>query len=109
MKNHFNSKKKNIFFSIPWATVGFLFLIVLFWAGISSIQSTSQEQEFQSLEKAIVRSAVHCYAIEGAYPEKLAYLEEHYQLEINHDKFIVHYDIFAQNIVPEITVIYKTE
>ena len=67
--------------------------------------TTNKEQSFNSLEQAIIRSAVHCYAVEGAYPSKLAYLEENYQLEIDHDKFIVHYDIFSPNIVPEITII----
>lgn len=47
---------------------------------------------------------MHCYAIEGQYPESVAYLEENYGLRIDHDRYIVHYDIFADNIMPEITV-----
>jgi len=39
------------------------------------------------------------------YPPDVAYLEDNYGVVINHDKYIVHYDVFAGNILPNITVI----
>ena len=107
MKQRFKQKKGNFFLKIPWTTLGFLSLVGLFWIGLTSIETTNAQQQFQSLEQAIIRSAVHCYAVEGAYPSELAYLEENYQLEIDHERFIVHYDGFAANIVPEIIVIAR--
>ena len=70
-------------------------------------RSTGPGQRAKSLrstEEGVRRAAVHCYAIEGQYPESVDYLEENYGLRIDHDRYLVHYDIFADNILPEITV-----
>ena len=109
MKNHYSNKKKNILSTVPWMTLGFLALVVLFSKGLTSVEETNEEQQFKSLEQAIVRSAVHCYAVEGAYPSDLKYLEENYQLEIDKDTYIVHYEVMASNIVPDITVIARNK
>lgn len=58
-----------------------------------------------TLLDSIKRAAVNCYAIEGAYPQELSYLEEHYGVVVNHDKFLVEYDVFASNLLPQIDVI----
>ena len=48
-----------------------------------------------------------CYAAEGVYPPDLAYLEEHYGVQINEKHFAVYYDAFASNMMPDITVLEK--
>jgi len=58
------------------------------------------------LELAVRRSAVACYAAEGIYPPTLDYLVEHYGVQIE-DQYIVYYDIFASNLMPDITVLEK--
>lgn len=83
----------------------FLAVLTLFLG--SSLSDMAQKTEAESLhstEEGVRRAAVHCYAIEGQYPESVVYLEENYGLRIDHDRYIVHYDIFADNIMPEITV-----
>ena len=83
----------------------FLVLFFLFLGGFSSISAESQEQEQIALQNAITRSMVHCYAVEGRYPESLSYLEEHYGIQIDADRYAVFYDIFAENLMPDITVL----
>ena len=61
----------------------------------------------QQLEESLRRSAVACYAAEGVYPPDLAYLEEHYGVQIDEKRFAVYYDAFASNMMPDITVLEK--
>ena len=59
------------------------------------------------MEEAIRRSAVACYAAEGIYPPNLGYLTEHYGIQIDETKYTVIYEVFAENLMPDITVLEK--
>ena len=61
----------------------------------------------QQLEAALRRSAVACYGAEGYYPPDVAYLQTHYGITYDENQFIVHYDLFASNVMPEISVLKK--
>jgi hypothetical protein len=50
---------------------------------------------------------VSCYALEGQYPPDIAYLQEQYGLQIDMDRYMVHYEVFAENIMPDITVLER--
>ena len=63
-----------------------------------------EEQSTAAVLAAVERSALQCYVVEGVYPPNLGYLEEHYGLQINHEDYIVSYDVFASNLPPEIRV-----
>ena len=56
------------------------------------------------LEDAIRKAAVHCYAIEGQYPENLEYLKKNYGLVVNHKNYIIEYRNIGANIMPDIFV-----
>jgi len=63
-------------------------------------------------ETEMVRSAVHaaaltCYAVEGAYPQDLDYLQKHYGLAYDDEIYLVAYDAFASNIMPDIMVMVR--
>lgn len=66
-------------------------------------------QSAVSVKDAVLRSAVQCYAVEGAYPNSLAYLEDHYGLVINHERYIVSYQAFASNVAPNVRVLVRGE
>ncbi len=100
---------KNIAARVSLLTVGMLCFLALMLFAFSSVETTNDAEKKAALEDAILRSALHCYSIEGAYPDSVAYLEENYSLTINWDDYIVHYELFASNIAPDITVITKTE
>ena len=61
----------------------------------------------KQLEEAIRRSAVACYGAEGFYPPNMAYLTEHYGIDYDTDRYIVHYELFASNVMPDISVLKK--
>ena len=54
-------------------------------------------------------AAVQCYALEGAYPQSLSYLEENYGVQVNHSRFIVSYEAYASNQLPAVAVLEKAD
>ena len=62
------------------------------------------ENSSAAIRAAVQRSALQCYAVEGAYPPDLRYLEDNYGLQVNQEDFYVTYDAFASNLPPEIRV-----
>ena len=93
--------------SILLAPVGFLAAVLWLVTAVSDLASGQDEEAMQQLEESLRRSAVACYAAEGVYPPDLAYLEEHYGVQINEKHFAVYYDAFASNMMPDITVLEK--
>jgi hypothetical protein len=73
--------------------------------GLSKTAAANRAEGARFLEEAMLRAAIHCYAIEGSYPESLAYITENYGIHIDRRKYFVSYEIFASNILPDITVI----
>lgn len=61
----------------------------------------------ERLEDSVRRCALNCYAMEGVYPPDVGYLQEHYGLQIDTDRYTVHYTVFAENMMPEIAVTEK--
>lgn len=82
----------------------FLLVFFLFFKGVGSVSQTASDQQLESLKQAIQRSAVHCYAVEGAYPESLDYLKEHYGITYDPEKYIVDYEIIGSNLMPDVKV-----
>lgn len=63
-----------------------------------------QAEQLATLQNALRRASVTCYALEGRYPPTLEYLTENYGVVIDEDRFIVYYDVFGHNIMPDIDV-----
>lgn len=76
---------------------------------LPSVRHDVSEESRAAIRDAVIRAAVECYAVEGAYPGSLSYLEEHYGLIINHSDFIVVYDVFASNLLPQVQVLVRGE
>lgn len=83
----------------------FIIVILIFLAATSYVSSNTSAQEAQGLEDSIRKSTVHCYALEGFYPEDLNYLEENYGISYDHDKYVVSYEVIGENLMPDIMVI----
>ena len=79
---------------------------VLFALGIYEGDLVSSKT--RTMQKAIEKAAVQCYALEGQYPPNLDYLVENYGIQIDYDNFIYEYFVFASNLKPVVKVIEKT-
>ena len=88
-------------------TVLVALIIVVFLVALTNLEDGHRKEGKEQLEAAIRRSAVACYAAEGIYPPSVEYLVEHYGIQIDSGKYIVMYDVFAENLMPEITVLEK--
>ena len=56
----------------------------------------------KTLVKTIIIIVVPLIA--AVYPPSVQYLEDHYGIQIDHDRFAVFYEIFGDNVMPQITV-----
>lgn len=76
-----------------------------FTLAVDNLDSGRSEKSLRQLEDALRRACVACYAAEGTYPSSLDYLEEHYGIQIDERRYTVHYTAFAENLMPDITVL----
>ena len=89
------------------AIVIFVALIAAFVLLVNSITVKGGNQELEMVRDAVKNSALTCYAVEGMYPAELDYLQEHYNLSYNEERYKVYYEAFASNIMPYIKVVER--
>jgi len=83
-------------------------VVLLFFASaLNSLDSGREAEGLRQLEDALQRGCVACYAAEGAYPPTLEYLRDRYGVQVDEERYTVYYDIFAENLMPNITVLEK--
>lgn len=87
--------------------MGVLAVLLCFFTALSNLDSGRDTEDRRRLEESLHRAAVACYAAEGIYPPNLSYLEKHYGIQIDQNRYTVTYDIFAENLMPDITVLEK--
>ena len=78
-----------------------------FLGGVKNLSHGRAEEDKARLEDVLRRSAVACYAAEGIYPPSVEYMEEHYGLQIDKENYEVSYNVIAENLMPDITVLEK--
>lgn len=89
------------------SVLAFLLILLFFVREISSLSDSTQRRQRESLEHAMMRSITYCYTIEGAYPQSLDYLKEHYGLTYDENLFFVDYRVSGSNILPDVTIIER--
>ena len=94
--------------NIPRLRLILLLLIIFFFLLYTCrLGDMQKEQGRLQLEHAVRKTAVTCYAVEGFYPPDIAYMQEHYGLQWNSRNYMIHYEIFASNLMPDITVLTR--
>lgn len=101
-----NNKYGSLFSSILPIFL-FVVIISIVMTGLSGASESTSSEGLRVAQEAITRAAVSCYATEGFYPDTYEYLRDNYGLSVNEDRYIIHYEIFADNIMPDITVLPK--
>ena len=86
-----------------------LFIAVAAWMllGVREASGVSDREGLRMAEQAVRQAAVSCYALEGAYPATYDDLRQRSGVAVDEQKYAVFYEIFASNIMPEITVIER--
>ena len=82
-------------------------ILTCFSTALSNLRTGQSEEGRLQLEESIRRAAVTCYAVEGIYPPTLAYLQDHYGIQVDEARYDVFYEVFGSNLMPEITVVER--
>lgn len=88
----------------------FLVIVFLAWfivAGTQNAKSISDKEGLKAAERAVRQGVVCYYALEGTYPATYEEMREYCQLAIDDTRYIVFYEVFASNIMPDITVLER--
>ena len=75
--------------------------------GVRQAARVSDEEGLRMAEQAVSQAAVSCYALEGAYPASYADLKQRSGVAVDEERYIVFYEIFASNIMPDVTVLER--
>lgn len=73
--------------------------------GVWNAAEQSRESELRQAYESLRRALVTCYAIEGRYPPDYEYCKEHYGVRIDETKYHVVYTLFAENLMPDVTIL----
>ena len=106
------TRNRTISLSHIWQFISMFFVLgflIFFIVGVNTVDDTTSSEQAKSLETAVRRSIAQCYAVEGTYPPSLEYLEEHYGLLYDTDSFYIDYTAIGSNIMPDITILPKTD
>lgn len=76
------------------------------FAVIDRVGKKADSAEIEMVREAVRSAALTCYAVEGSYPDDPQYLIR-YGLDYDEDRYIISYDAFASNIMPDISVLEK--
>mgnify|MGYP000924375661 CR=1 FL=1 len=83
-------------------------IITLFGVNkLNAFLSRNESNKPEEIRRAILNACVQCYALEGSYPPDLDYLEAHYGITLNDDKYYFYYEVFASNVMPDVEVYEK--
>lgn len=82
-------------------------VLLLIGTALAGLNGQSDKEQLQIAVQAIDRAARQCYALEGAYPPNLTYLESNYGLLLDWERFHYFYDVIGANIHPIIEVQVK--
>ena len=102
-----HKKKKSSLHTFLTSVLIFAALLLLFTVGISAVSHGTRKRQKEALENALTHYITECYAEEGYYPKDVYYLQEHYGLRFNEDRFYVDYHVNGKNVRPEFTVIER--
>lgn len=102
--NHVLYKIKVLFQSLLRPMLMFAALVIVLLS-MGTVSKKQEKETLKQVEDAVNKAVISCYSIEGNYPATVEYIEENYGLQIDHERYHVFYEIFADNVMPEITVV----
>lgn len=89
----------------------FSIVIVLFFliVYLDKLSVVSDSEGARIAEDAIREATITCYSLDGVYPVSFESLKSKSNIVIDEEKYTVFYEVFADNIMPEITVVERLQ
>ena len=102
-------RRKRLLSWVPTVLGLLVFAAVAAWMvlGVREASEVSDREGLRLAEQAVRQAAVSCYALEGTYPATYEDLKRSSGIAVDEEKYSVFYDIFASNIMPDITVLER--
>lgn len=82
-------------------------VLLCFLFAFTRLDRARSDEHIGQLTEALRRGAVACYAQEGFYPPDVEFLLAYSGVRYDSDRYWIHYEIFASNLMPDITVVEK--
>ena len=80
-------------------------VLLCFLTAVYNLDQGQSAEAQRHLEESLRRAAVAHYAAEGVYPPTLEELIRYGGIRIDSDRYHVFYEVFADNLMPDITVL----
>ena len=108
-KNRFgsSSRKKGGIFGIIIPVLFLGAMVVMLNIGVNHLTESHSEESINAVRNAISRASVQYYTLNGRYPHSVEYLAEQFGLQLDFDRFIIHFEAFGSNIPPQIVVLHR--
>ena len=88
--------------------LGLILLVLVCAVGLySRISAFADRDETELVRRAVREAALTCYAVEGAYPDSVESLRDHYRLAYDEDRYMVNIKSFATNRAPDVYVVER--
>lgn len=100
---------KKIIGSVPGILGIVLFALMIVWLvlALGNASRASDSEQLAQVRQSVENGITLCYAVEGAYPESLEHLTQTYGVVYDESRYLVHYERFAANVRPTVTVIER--
>ena len=95
--------------SILVAVLAFILIMIAAWQGLGDLEAKSRLSGLDVALTAAARAVTQCYALEGAYPPDLAYLQEHYGLVLDTARFAYVYEVVGDNVHPIVDIQFRED
>ena len=86
------------------AIVAMIAVMVMVFGRVGSVEG---REENETVREAVKNAALTCYAVEGAYPDSVEYLRDHYRLAYDEERYMVNIKSFATNRAPDVYVVER--
>lgn len=74
---------------------------------VQKMGTGQQAESLKQLDSSIRKAVLTCYATEGVYPPSMDYLQKNYGIQVDEERFTVFYEIYGDNLMPNITVMER--
>ena len=85
----------------------FAAIAAMVFSGLRDTRNAVDQEEVRLAYDSINRAIVTCYAIESRYPASYDYLKQNYGVNIDESRYVVHYEVFAENLRPDVTIVRR--
>ena len=86
-------------------SLGVAAVLLCFWTALRNMDAGRIQEGRLQLERSLRRAAVACYAEVGVYPATLEELTRYSGVQVDSAHYQVFYEVFADNLMPDITVL----